>query len=623
MILKNLSVIGSNKKTASIDFKKGLNIISGPSDTGKSYIFECINYILGSSQMPKKFKENEGYEKVLLEFKFNNVTYTLERMLKGGDIFLYNGSISDISNLKPKVLSETHKAGEKNNISGFLLDLSGFPIPTWIRKNKRNETVSLSFRNIKNYITIDETRIITQESPIHSGQVIDITKEKSILKLLITGKDDSNLKTTEKSEIKKAKLLAKLEMLDELIIDTKDEINNKEIINADDSQSIKNDLEEFKDLLGKINGEIDELNSKRKNIWLKIKQKESEKIHINELIKRFSLLEEQYIADINRLKFIDEGTHYFYQLNTIKCPFCGKSIDEDDCENNIIFSVERIHESCIAEINKIELNLADLRKSKQHLTQRLSNLENEIEILKKEMTHIVNDIENVLKPKSEAFQKELDLLMNRYSLILEYNSLQTKLNELLSKHENIVNMLKNNKEDKISETKTIEFTDLLNESELRNIFYGILVRWGFNELNDISQLRFIKGEKGKIDFEISGKGRRSYGKGYRGLIYSAFVIALMKFCLDKGLPHPGFIVIDSPITTFRDKKQNNTFNDEDILPKDKQDAFFEDLSNNYQETQIIIFENKEPSDHIKQKVNYIEFTKDINYGRYGFFYPDN
>ena len=51
---------------------------------------------------------------------------------------------------------------------------------------------------------------------------------------------------------------------------------------------------------------------------------------------------------------------------------------------------------------------------------------------------------------------------------------------------------------------------------------------------------------------------------------------------------------------------------------DIQSAFFKDVSSIKKNMQVIIFENKEPNEKIKEKINYIEFTKDDSYGRYGF-----
>ena len=47
--LTKLILAGENKKDAIINFKGGLNVIAGASDTGKSFAFECIDFALGSS----------------------------------------------------------------------------------------------------------------------------------------------------------------------------------------------------------------------------------------------------------------------------------------------------------------------------------------------------------------------------------------------------------------------------------------------------------------------------------------------------------------------------------------------------------------------------------------------
>lgn len=43
--------ISSNEEIASIvEFRSGLNIITGPSNTGKSLIYKCIDFCLGAKK---------------------------------------------------------------------------------------------------------------------------------------------------------------------------------------------------------------------------------------------------------------------------------------------------------------------------------------------------------------------------------------------------------------------------------------------------------------------------------------------------------------------------------------------------------------------------------------------
>lgn len=89
-IIKELSLTSYSKEKASIKFHEGLNVIVGPSNCGKTFIFQCINYMFGSSTQPKKIKEARNYNSIYLEIiDLNKNIYTLKSDLKGGNILLF------------------------------------------------------------------------------------------------------------------------------------------------------------------------------------------------------------------------------------------------------------------------------------------------------------------------------------------------------------------------------------------------------------------------------------------------------------------------------------------------------------------------------------------------------
>ncbi|MFS0687815.1 AAA family ATPase [Sporosarcina sp. 179-K 8C2 HS] len=615
--INKLMLIGPMVKPVFVGFEKGLNIITGPSDSGKTYIFECINFLLGSSEKPKSIPEGKGYETALLEITTNGKIVTLERQLQGGVINLYLSDINEIGSVKPKLLFESHVAGKTNNISGYLLSLSGFTKTNWIKKNGNNKKISLSFRHLRNYITISEERIISKKSPIHSGQYADATLEKSVLKLLLTGEDDSQLDETEKPEIIKAKVFAKLEILDEMIENTRTELNSfntKEEIQDDAILEIKLLKEEF----SVINQNIDNLNIKRQESLEDIKFRESRSIVINALLVRFNLLEEQYNADIKRLEFINEGTHYFSQLNTVSCPFCGTPIENDKCQTSKEFDVESVNMSCLAEIDKIQLNIRDLKKSSSDLKKELEEINNVLYKKRREYEKIESDISEVLRPKSEEIKEKIDEVLKFNQTFIEVKALKDKLDDFLILRET----LSNQKDTKnINKTNAVELVSVLNDLDFKDYISNILEGWAFDNKQEIEvELEeVLVGRNRVIELLISDKQRSDFGKGYRALLYSAFVIGLLRFCKNKNLPHPGFVILDSPVTTFKEAKQKSKDNDDEIVPNNIQQSFFEDLAKNYKDTQIILFENKVPPININKDINLIEFTKDHTQGRFGFY----
>lgn len=84
LILKKLILTGDGKQDAVIDFHEGLNVIAGASDTGKSFAFECINFILGSSEVPSCPPEAKGYQTVFIEIKDScqQEVFTLKRIFQ-------------------------------------------------------------------------------------------------------------------------------------------------------------------------------------------------------------------------------------------------------------------------------------------------------------------------------------------------------------------------------------------------------------------------------------------------------------------------------------------------------------------------------------------------------------
>lgn len=59
LYIKKLIVSGGGKEPSVLEFDEGLNIICGPSNTGKSYILECIDYLFGSDKI--RFDRSTGY----------------------------------------------------------------------------------------------------------------------------------------------------------------------------------------------------------------------------------------------------------------------------------------------------------------------------------------------------------------------------------------------------------------------------------------------------------------------------------------------------------------------------------------------------------------------------------
>ena len=93
---------------------------------------------------------------------------------------------------------------------------------------------------------------------------------------------------------------------------------------------------------------------------------------------------------------------------------------------------------------------------------------------------------------------------------------------------------------------------------------------------------------------------------------SAMSIALMRYCRIYDRPHPGFVVLDSPLVSLKERKKD-THGEwvEDYMER----LMIENICQNDKNSQVIIFENKNL--HYNQNIYYTEFNHDGN-GRKGF-----
>ena len=93
--LLHLTFTGDNKEPASIDFSPSVTVIHGPSDTGKSFIVDAIDFVLGAGEL-KEIPERKGYTRVLLGMELpNGERITLARSVDGGKVYLYQSCIRD------------------------------------------------------------------------------------------------------------------------------------------------------------------------------------------------------------------------------------------------------------------------------------------------------------------------------------------------------------------------------------------------------------------------------------------------------------------------------------------------------------------------------------------------
>jgi DNA repair exonuclease SbcCD ATPase subunit len=519
--------------------------------------------------------------------------------------------ISGGANPPGETLSEKHDPNDKSSVSALLLELSG----AWgrkIRQNQSGKTRTLSFRDLSRLALVNEVRIISDDSPVLSGQYTTRTEELSVFKLLLTGVDDASVIATESRRESKAKQRAQLELLDRLIPELEAEIRelDKEPVSIEERRKrIDETIAIRTEVLTSSQHEIAEHEERRRQAWEKAKQLEQRQASTVELQRRFVFLEGHYNNDLARLQAIIEMDSYFSQLRQVRCPLCGAPADQHDPgvhDGQPPDQLEDIRDACRAEIAKIKVLLRDLVGTTTQLDSELSTIREQYAEQASLFESTTKEITTRLAPNAKVYERELTEVMSVRDRLARAEVLQGRLVSLQAERSRIASFVwkaerKENASDILFSQSTEAFTLKVQ---------SLLKAWKYPELTRVT----FSDEK--VDLLISGKERASEGKGFRAIALAAFMIGLLEYCADSNLelPHPGIVVLDSPLVTY---KRRDAEPGEEI-PEDMTLAFYETLTKLPTGRQVIVLENNDPPPHLHGQMTYTHFSRSTT-GRYGFF----
>jgi len=614
--ISKLAIAGLKVPEAVLQFKTGLNVLSGPSNTGKSLVFACINFCFGSETLTISVPQLAGYERIGLELKtYAGKTYSLIR------------SIVNHSRIEIKQTSLFEKVEQKekkfvyvdfnkpNNISEFLLSISGFPgEPTYIVSSQYLEKKPLTFRDIFGFIGVDEVKIQTLDSVInHTGQLFDKTRNKAVFDFILSGENANELTTLDKPEISNAKINAQIEFIDSLIKDIDEQLEKFANLDLPDSENIDKSLSALYSKLDKATQDLNALTTRKDNVYNFLTKTKSEILFKNELLIRFSLLQDHYNTDLKRLEFISEADHYFAQLITVECPICGGALNKEhfDCIDNT-FKKEDLIQGVEKESEKIYQKYSDLSETIDDLRTDIINLENLRQDNENEFQEIVNTLKEQLEPITIDIKNAIKELIDNRLAVVEYNALLNDKNKYFNQRSQLSNSLNKRNPNKPAASR---YSDRYYYREFNNQIEVFLDQIKYSDLTrlDINKVDF---NVEVLDFLINNRARKNNGKGVRAILYSAFIISLMNHCILINRPHPKLVILDSPLTTYHGKEVDNSKNED--VNANLQNSFFSLTANTPTDRQVIIIENKMPQVEIREKMNFIEFTNDPENGRQGF-----
>jgi hypothetical protein len=604
--IKSLIVIGNNKKPAILNFDKKSHLIFGPTDTGKSYIVECIRFCLGDEKIPKDVGFSEGYSLAILQIELNSgKEFTIFKNLANGQEVVYEGMYSDVPiDLAPKLdLKVDDLLITENNIQENKI---------LVKSGTLGRVTANDLRRISIFDEIKTLDNINFEGKDSNTKV----RNRSALSFFLTGSDDSQMPLAISTDARN-QAKGQVSSLQEQI-----QILNDEIPKDLSKEDVEDNLEKISLQIEKINKFLSydyqalrELKSEFSLFEQEINETNPKMISLIEAKEQFSILDQKYLNDISRLEMTNISASIVANLPNRSCPICLTTLDHQKRHHISEENFAKIRNGAAVEIQKInrlrdglKFTIEDIESEISDISLRLDSLNNFLESNKIQQKKLleVDDV-NIKDNLNELTERktELSIYLNNFKII---ERLQILLDKEIPKSKRM--------------TQKIERNIANSTTDLSVRIKELLEEW------KVPDVRTIDYDDKCVDIRINQRARVSYGKGKRGIFLTAYMIALMELNIEKNLPHLGFVLIDSPVVTYKDPKyssqelhENNVNSDGELLPEGVKDSFYGWLATRNDTGQIIVLENEEPSEHQKTQLSYTEFSGPSATGdeRVGFF----
>lgn len=561
--IRRILIFGKNGEKRSVSLKKGLNIISGKSNSGKSALLEIVDYCLGSprSTIPQgKIIEFSIFFAIIIHFENKSVVLgrPAPNLDESNKMYLKfesgENSVNDIELCYfDKITPRPHK-----EIIQELGKHLGFEINEY---SDNSETVigHASFRNMVSFLFQHQNLIANKHAVFYRFE--DFFKAKRIIQefpgfmgwvggdyysLLRQLNDKNDELRAKKRELKqfannKNELTSRLFVLiddyysivgkqspkitnfDELLLAAKN------LPDFDNNSYLSNDCEDQKNRL-KI--ERDNLFSERKQIENQIS-----------ILEFASITASDYNKKINNYS---NRIGLFPQKDDYSCPLCNQKVDQI---NNDIQAVRKSRQIISEDLRKIHHYYVDnsekmeqFKKDRNTIKQKILRINGELELLEKSLETEDNRKfanEDAVE-KKQYIQLSIDLLLGKKEPIFFEDNLEILEHEIELLKQEVGKFDKDTKKEKFEKNLSVD----MNEIALNLDFEKELAPPNFHF--DTENFAFYHLYKGK-QLYLSEMGS---GANWLSCHLSLFLALHKQFILGKKCSIPSFLFLDQPSQVY-------------------------------------------------------------------------
>ena len=582
--IKKLWFTGPGIEESAVKFTKGLNIVHGANDTGKSWILDSFDFMCGLDHDRFVIDESTGCDTVHLEVETSCGTVKMARKLGSTKI--------EVDSTDPRIEKHQYTAGKsKYWINSVWMTILGINEDIKVIKNEDAVRQSLTLRSFLNLMCVPLENINRRQSIFYtSGGPFSKTAMKSTLLYFLNEEEfeEYKEKTGDKQKRAENKIRAlvkneNLEYLSELKLAVKkeilspEEVREKIAVLMQQINNAQNRISEATEQRRKLSEEIVAMNEEMKSAIL--------------MRHRYQILRGQYHSDIKRIAFIIDGEQKLKDVKELeKCPFCGADMLP---QQNVSYA-----EAAQAELQRILPQLNDVMDAEKDIDREIAGYQKRIAECQEESMRLANLINQNLSPAIIELQQQIDTFQKTVD-----SSSQKDVIERIEKHLTMPKKTEDEEDgqgafkaqDNFTTEFVTDFNDLLNK---------ILKEVQFDKFSNC----YFDFESEDFDIVVNGKKKQKYGGGYKAFLNAVVAIALHQYLSQKGKHGLGVLLMDSPILSLKEGGSDTS----SVMRK----GLFEYLVKHQDFGQVIIAENQIPEiDYDGARLEM--FTHKEDEGRYG------
>ncbi len=577
--IESIRYTGENVAETVVRFKPGINIVHGPSDTGKTYLAKTIKYMLAGSTKP--FATETGYSVITMVLRTDEGKVKLTRNI--GSLRTTVTADHNFGILHDDYAIQPTEGNENElTVSDILLRLLGINERKAVLTNQYGSRKPLTWKTFSDTLHRSESRITSEESIFSTAKYATLSAFLTLfydqdLSLLPEHDDPADIK------IRKDILVP---VLDEKLTHVQNQLSllQDQLLEIGD-RDVSQEITTLSKQLEQLNQIQDQTRDALTRITNNIATAEQELAVRSMSARHYDDLASVYIGNIKRLTFVSDAQAAIEGLEPqATCPFCDNPLEEQQ-ETDYRHAAQ-------AEAETIAEDLEELSTVRTSLDQHVSVLQQRLKDLRNEQRKIERQLAQAVLPQISRVRDQIRSLESHQSALTEFKMLETEHEELNEQLGELINPPEPD-------------ADFNPVERFPNSFYMEMTRYIRTILTEThypdAERAFF--DPNGFDIKIGAKPKRLHGKGYRAFFNTILVLALRQYIHEHALHKPSIVVLDTPTLGLEHQKSSDglvTSRDDNGRPKTGLlRNLFDHMADTGNHGQLIILNNTDvtPSTH--------------------------